>query len=241
MDTKQLLSFGLDMILPPSCVICRARLSAQGLCGTCWAGLQPITDPLCSACGRPLPHAMRTDLCGACHNHLPIINPLRALYRYNEVTRRLVVPFKHNDRLDMLPVLQRMLAPLFADMTETNPLVVPVPLHRWRFFTRRYNQAAELARALCQNQNITHLYQPDLLFRQKHTVSMGRLSRTDRAANVKRAFRTDEQTPQLAAGRNILLIDDVMTTGATLESCARCLRAQTTCKDISALVFARVI
>ena len=83
MDIKQLLSFGLDMILPPSCVICRARLSAQGLCGTCWAGLQPITDPLCSACGRPLPHAMRTDLCGACHNQLPIINPLRALYRYN--------------------------------------------------------------------------------------------------------------------------------------------------------------
>ena len=95
---------------------------------------------------------MRTDLCGACHNHLPIINPLRALYRYNEVTRRLVVPFKHNDRLDMLPVLQRMLAPLFADMTENNPLVVPVPA-QMAVFTRRYNQAAELARFV-QNWNI---------------------------------------------------------------------------------------
>ncbi|MGB0810414.1 MAG: double zinc ribbon domain-containing protein, partial [Candidatus Puniceispirillaceae bacterium] len=67
MRTKQILNFGLDLILPPSCVVCRARLSAHGLCGACWAELQPITDPFCSACGRPLPYAMRADLCGACH------------------------------------------------------------------------------------------------------------------------------------------------------------------------------
>ena len=241
MRIKQILSFGLDLILPPSCIICRARLSAHGLCGPCWAELQPITNPLCSACGRPLPYAMRTDLCAACHIRLPMVKPLRALYRYNDMTRRLVVPFKHNDRLDMLPVFQQMMAPLFAEMTAHSPLVVPVPLHRWRFFTRRYNQAAELARTLCQKQNTVHLYQPDLLFRQKHTISMGRLSRTDRAANVRGAFRTDVRTRQLATGRNILLIDDVMTTGATLQSCARCLRAETACNEIGALVLARVL
>ena len=241
MRTKQILNFGLDLILPLSCVFCRARLSAHGMCGACWVELQPITDPLCSACGRPLPYAMRTDLCGACHIRLPEVRPLRALYRYNEMTRRLVVQFKHSDRLDMLPMLQRVMAQRFSELTANSPLVVPVPLHRWRFFLRRYNQAAELARRLCQTQNTAHLYQPDLLVRRKHTVSMGQLSRGDRAANVRGAFSTRAQTRQLAAGRDILLIDDVMTTGATLESCAKCLRAETDCRQIGALVLARVL
>ena len=241
MGIKQILNFGLDLILPPSCVVCRERLSAHGLCGACWAGLQPITDPLCSACGRPLPYAMRTDLCGACHTRLPEVRPLRALYRYDEMTRRLLVPFKHNDRLDMLPMLRRMMAQRFSELSVNSPLVVPVPLHRWRFFLRRYNQAAELARTLCQSQNAAHLYQPDLLFRRKHTVSMGRLSRNDRAANVRGAFSTRAHIRRLAADQDILLIDDVMTTGATLESCAKCLRAETDCRQISALVLARVL
>ena len=150
MRTKQILNFGLDLILPPSCVVCRARLSAHGLCGACWADLQPITDPLCSACGRPLPYAMRTDLCGACHIRLPEVRPLRALYRYNEMTRRLVVPFKHSDRLDMLPMLQRMMAQRFSELTANSPLVVPVPLHRWRFSSaaiiRQQNWRADCAR-----------------------------------------------------------------------------------------------
>lgn len=164
-----------------------------------------------------------------------------ALYRYNQMTRRLVVPFKHSDRLDMLPMLQRMMAQRFSELTANSPLVVPVPLHRWRFFLRRYNQAAELARRLCQTQNNANLYQPGLLVRRKHTVRMGQLSRGDRAANVRGAFSTRAQTRQLAAGRDILLIDDVMTTGATLESCAKCLRAETDCRQIGALVLARVL
>ena len=156
------------------------------------------------------------------------------------MTRRLVVPFKHSDRLDMLPILQQMMAHRFAQMITKRPLVIPVPLHRWRFFTRRYNQAAELARTLCQTHHAAHLYQPDLLFRYKHTPSMGHLSRAERAANVASAFRTSARTRHLATGRNILLIDDVMTTGATLESCAKCLRAETDCRAISAVVLARV-
>lgn len=178
---------------------------------------------------------------GTCHARPPAVKPLRALYRYNDMARRLLVPFKHNDRLDMLPVLRRMMVPLFSELTADSPLVIPVPLHRWRFFSRRYNQSAELARTLCQARNSLHLYQPDLLVRRKHTVSMGRLSRTARHANVRGAFSTNERTRNLAAGRNILLIDDVMTTGATLESCARCLRSETDCATIGALVVARVV
>ena len=83
-----------------------------------------------------------------CHIRLPEVRPLRALYRYNEMTRRLVVPFKHSDRLDMLPMLQRMMAQRFSELTANSPLVVPVPLHRWLFFLRCYNQAEELARRL---------------------------------------------------------------------------------------------
>lgn len=241
MPVKQLLRTGLDLVLPPCCSICRARLFAPGLCGSCWAGLQPITDPLCAACGRRLPYAMPTDLCAACHASPPVVTPLRALFCYNDMSRRLVVPFKHADRLDMLPVLCRMMAQIFAELTTDNPLVIPVPLHRWRFFMRRYNQSAELARSLCQAQNKEHLYQPGLLFRQKNTVSMGHLSRADRTANVRGAFWIAPSRRHIAAGRDILLIDDVMTTGATLESCAKCLRTQTDCANIGALVLARVL
>lgn len=241
MRTKQLLTFGLDLLLPPCCSICRTRLSVPGLCGACWSGLEPITDPLCQACGRPLPYAMPADLCGRCHAEPPVVTPLRALYRYNEMARRLLVPFKHADRLDILPVLQRMMAARFAELTTDDPLVIPVPLHRWRFFARRYNQSAELARTLCQAQNKLYLYQPDLLFRIKYTPSMRHKRRADRQANVKGAFTTRPDSRQIAAGRDILLIDDVMTTGATVESCAKCLRDQTDCRAIGALVVARVI
>ena len=241
MALRQALTFGLNLILPPCCTICRMRLSAPGLCGSCWAGLEPITDPLCQACGWPLAHAMPTDLCGRCHAEPPVVTPLRAVYRYNDMARRLVVPFKHSDRLDMLPVLQRMMAARFAELIQNDPLVIPVPLHRWRFFTRRYNQSAELARRLCQTQNRADLYQPDLLIRKRHTPSMGHMRRADRRANVKGAFTIRPEHGPVAAGRDILLIDDVMTTGATLESCARSLRTQTDCQAIGALVVARVI
>lgn len=226
-----------DTLLPLLCPDCRAPLAGAGLCGQCWSGLQAIEEPLCRCCGRGLPHQLPDNLCLACHLNPPPLGRIRAGYLYNDASRRLLLPFKHGDRLDLGPVLAQLLAAAFGRLAEPGMLVLPVPLHRTRYFKRRYNQSAELARLLCASPAGRGLRPaPGLLRRVRATRQMGGLGPAARQRNVKNAFALSRP---LIAGQPILLIDDVMTTGATLHEAARCLK-KAGAGQVDALVFARV-
>jgi ComF family protein len=228
----------LDIALPPRCLACGTIVADPGtLCATCWPDVDFIASPLCACCGLPLSADTGGDhlLCGACLAARPPWRRARAVFRYRGVGRELVISFKHGDRLDAAPTLARWLARAGAELLADCDLIVPVPLHRRRLFARRYNQSAVLALALgklCATPAAV-----DALIRVRHTSSQGGLDRRGRAANVRGAVAVARRA--LVKGRRVVLIDDVLTTGATVGVCVRALlRAGAISVDI--LTLARV-
>jgi len=213
----------VDLVLPVRCVKRGVPVGEAGtLCPTCWADLTFITAPLCACCGLPFSFAAPGDSrCGQCIAVPPPYARARAALVYDEGCRGLVLAFKHGDRTDLAPVFGRWLARAGAELLAGADLLVPVPLHRWRLFRRRYNQAALLAQALARESGVACM--PDLLVRRRATPSQGGLGRRGRARNVAGAFALSRRARDLVPGRAILLIDDVHTTGATLGECAKLL------------------
>ncbi|HYC05434.1 MAG TPA: ComF family protein [Azospirillaceae bacterium] len=230
----------LDLLLPPRCLGCGTDVAKAGaLCGACWAGMSFIAPPHCARCGLPFEYAVEGEsLCGACIADPPLYNRCRAVFAYDEASRKLVLAFKHGDRTDAARAFGTWLARAGAELLRDADLVAPVPLHRWRLFRRRYNQAALLAQAVEKVGGVPAI--PDLLARRRATPSQGGLSRKGRARNVKGAIAVRPSRASLVEGARIVLVDDVFTTGATAEECARVLlRAGAARVDVLAL--ARVI
>jgi ComF family protein len=214
----------LDALLPPQCLACRAIVERAGqLCATCWRGMSFIAPPYCACCGLPFEvEAGQDALCGECLATPRAFDRARAVLRYDGSSRGPILAFKHGDRTDAAPAFARWLLPAVGDLLAEADLIVPVPLHRWRLWRRRYNQAALLALRL--RRLARKPVAPDLLQRRRATPSQGRLSRAERLRNVTGAFAVPPRRRAAVAGKRILLVDDVMTTGATVEACARALR-----------------
>ena len=229
-----------SVMVPQTCALCQSFTKSPGLCSSCWKGLAAISEPQCAACGRPLPYAMPDSLCAHCYIQPHYARPIRAGFCYNEGSRKLILPFKHGDRLDIAPVMARMLLPLFYPLASSADFVVPVPLHHRRYFKRRYNQSAEMARQLCIYTGMQQKFAPNLIIRHKNTRQMGGLSRAQRKQNVAAAFQITKADTDLL-GKQILLIDDVMTTRETINQCARLLLKNGQAAGVSALIFARVV
>lgn len=130
---------GLDNLLPPRCPLCRRYSLDTGLCAACWRGLVLINDPMCRRCGRPLAYAGPSDLCAVCLTTPPPLALIRALSVYNDISRQLILQFKHGDGLHITPLLVRLMAPMLVGLASRDTLVVPTPLHRARYLKRRYN------------------------------------------------------------------------------------------------------
>jgi len=213
----------LDAILPPVCLRCQSPVADPGtLCPDCWSKIAFVSAPLCATCGRPFeidPGAQM--VCGACLASPPRYGRARAVLRYDDETKPLILRFKHGDRLEGAPAFARWLARAGAELLEGADLLVPVPLHRWRLAARRYNQAAVLAQALVPLVGVACV--PDLLVRRRHSPSQGHLGPDARRRNVAGAFVLPPRNLARTEGRRIVLIDDVMTTGATVNECARVL------------------
>jgi ComF family protein len=229
----------LDLVMPPQCLSCRGQIGAQGgLCAACWNEIHFLGRPCCVRCGHPFALEAQTGLtCGACLKEPPAFDRARAAFSYDAASKGLVLSFKHADR----PGLARYFAPWMAqaarDLLADAELLVPVPLHRHRLLHRRYNQAALLAQALARHSAAE--YCPDLLRRQRRTAPQGTLSRSERQRNIKGAFTLGRQAGR-AAGRRVVLVDDVLTTGATIGSCAELLRAAGAVR-IDVVTLARVV
>lgn len=232
----------LDAVLPPQCLACDALVATPGsLCGACWAEAKFIAAPQCAVCGVPFAFEMGPEaLCGACSRARPDYDRARAVLRYDDLGRRLVVAFKHGDRTHGAPTFGRWLARAGADLLADADWVAPVPLHRWRLLRRRFNQSAMLALALCRaSDGGAERFAPELLQRRRRTPSQAGLNAAQRQRNVRNAFFVTPRAAAALAGRRVLLVDDVLTTGATVSECARVLR-RAGASAVDVLTLARV-
>lgn len=236
----RLVEKALDILLPPQCQACGELVGGGGmLCLPCWESVQFLNPPHCAACGLPFEFDLgEGTLCGACIRERPVYRRARAAVAYGETSRRILLAFKHGDRTEAAPALGRWLLRAGADLFPEADALVPVPLHWTRLFLRRYNQAALLAREVGRLTGLP--VHADLLLRGRRTPSQGHLTRNQRHDNVKGAFRVRPSRRGLAEGKRLLLVDDVLTTGATVEACARVLlRAGAAAVDV--LTVARVM
>lgn len=239
----------LNVILPPRCPLTGAIVDENGaLSAEAWEKLTFIRPPACRQCGYPFSLSLEDQtqgdgaFCGPCLKSPPAYDRARASLLYDEASRDLILAFKHGDRTDFVPCLNKMLMRAAADLlgeelTEQSWLCAPVPLHPLRLLKRRYNQSALLAAAL--SRTLRYDYGPDLLKRTRHTPPQGHLSSKDRYKNVRTAFAVTQKYASCVRGRNILLVDDVFTSGATIEACARTLK-KAGAAQIYAVTVARV-
>jgi ComF family protein len=212
----------LDLIFPPHTLDQTARVQSSGLSAEAWTRVAFIAEPLCDGCGAPFEYAT-AERCAACLARPRAFARARAAVLYDDASRDLILQFKHADRTDLARLLSGWVSRAADDLLAQADVVAPVPLHRSRLLARRYNQAAELARPLARRHGLAFL--PDALVRAKRTESQAGKSGSGRRRNVAGAFAVPAARRRRVEGRRILLIDDVLTTGATAEACARALLA----------------
>jgi ComF family protein len=232
--------FVLDVALPPLCPSCREPLGdGHGLCAGCWAKLSFIEPPYCARLGIPFVYDPGPGLLSmeAIANP-PAYDRARAAVRYDDVARALVHKFKYSDHMELAAMMGQWMARAGRELTREADALVPVPLHWRRLWARRFNQSASLAAAVSRSTAVPVLYES--LKRVRATPQQVGLDKGERAQNVSGAFRVAPERKADVAGRRLVIVDDVLTSGATVDACARALlRAGAAHVDV--LTFARVV
>lgn len=239
MQVIQALAPVIDLVFPPRCPLCGGAIRAQtGLCASCWSTLEIPGDPACRSCSRPMPDDAGPDaLCLPCLAAPPAHDGIVAATLYNESSRKLVLGLKHGRKLALARLTGALLAARLPQLEE-GLLLVPVPLHRWRLWRRGYNQAAEIARELARRTPSRLVV--DGLLRRKRTPSLGSLGKAARKRALQGAIAVNPHKSGLIRGASIVLVDDVLTSGATSDACVRALR-RAGAERIVVACFARVI
>ena len=228
------------VLFPPVCASCRRHVSQPGtLCGPCWSGLRFLERPWCDVLGTPFSHEMGQGIVSAdAIANPPPFDKARAAVVHGGIARRMVHGLKYADRTELAPWMARWMVRAGGELIAEADVVVPVPLHRGRFFSRRFNQSAELARAISRLTGLP--FEPGALVRSRMTRQQVGLGTRERQDNVRGAFKVPEEGDIKVRGRRVLVVDDVYTTGATVSAAARALRKAGAAK-IHVLTFARVL
>jgi ComF family protein len=214
----------LDVIFPPQALDEGAAPLAPGFSADGWSRIAFIDGPLCDGCGAPFEYDQGAGVrCADCMAKPRAFARARAACLYDENSRGVILQFKHTDRTDLAPLFARWLSRAARDLIAEADAIAPVPLHPARLLSRRYNQAAEVARPLAAMSGTRYL--PDALVRRRATASQAGRSGSGRRRNVAAAFQVPPRRRRQIEGLRILLVDDVLTTGATAEGCARALKA----------------
>ena len=234
----------MHTVFPPRCICCGEAVGTDyGLCGPCWRETRFITDLVCDCCGAPLPGEAESGddatplLCDDCLAAPRPWSRGRAAFLYGGTGRQLVLALKHGDRLDLVPPLGAMLARAVQPILVPGMVVAPVPLHRNRLIRRMFNQSALLAQNLARREGLTCL--PDLFVRHRATGSQEGLGREDRFRNLEGAIGVRPRHGARIAGRHLLIVDDVLTSGATMAATAEA-ALQAGAAKVSVAVLARV-
>ncbi len=230
----------VDLVYPPRCPLCGAALAEQnGLCVDCWEQLALPGEPCCNCCQRPFREAAAEHglTCAVCLKDPPRHDGIAAATLYNDTSRRLVLNFKHGRKIALAPLLARLIAARLPPL-EGQWLAVPVPLHRLRLWQRGFNQSALLARELAKRTACELLV--DGLVRTKPTPALGGLGKRERARVLQGAIVANPKRKDLVKGAQILLVDDVLTSGATSSACVSALM-RAGARKVRIACFARVL
>ncbi len=239
--TRRGAEVALDLVYPPGCLACRRAVAAPGtLCPACWTKVRFIERPFCERLGTPFAQDLGAGLISPeAMADPPAWGRARAVAVYDEgPARALIHRLKYYDRMDVARPLGRWMARAGVELLEGADLLIPTPLHRWRLARRRFNQAAVLARVVSRESGVP--VEAMALERVKPTPPQVGLSKAQRAANMQGAFRVSDEGRGRVVGRRLVLIDDVLTSGATTNAAARAL-LRAGAASVDTLVFARVV
>jgi len=237
---RQAIRWPATLLFPATCAGCRRHVSQPGtLCARCWPALRLLERPWCEITGLPFSHDLGEGIVSpdAIANP-PAYDRARAAVAYTDVARRMVQNLKFRDRTELAPWMAGWMMRVGSELMTDCHVIVPVPLHRRRFLMRGFNQAAELARPLAARSGLD--FAPQALRRRKPTRQQVGLGLAQRQTNVRGAFEVSDAASILVKGRRVLLVDDVLTTGATVSACARALR-RAGATGVDVLAFARVL
>jgi ComF family protein len=235
---RAVLRTALDLALPPLCPACREPVEGRALCPACWSKLSFITRPYCERLGIPFVYDPGPGILSMeAIADPPAYRRARAAVRFDEISRALVHALKYGDRLDLAPMMGRWVSQAGRELLAEADALVPVPLHWRRLWARRFNQSAMLAAAISAESGVP--IAAGVLKRTKPTAQQVGLSRSERAANVQGAFRVPPECRGTVTGRRLILVDDVLTSGATVDGCARAL-LRAGAANVDVLIFARV-
>lgn len=229
-----------NFLFPPICIGCKSIVSHDGtLCASCWNGIRFIEKPYCPVMGTPFSHDLgKYFLSAEALSETPPFARLRSATIHQGLARHMTILLKFHDRTDLAPWMARWMLRAGEELITDCDMIIPVPLHRWRFWRRRFNQSAELSRHLAHFSSKPLCV--DILERSRNTRQQTTLSASQRKKNVDGAFRVAKEKQAELKGRHILLIDDVYTTGATLRAATRCL-SRYGAAQIDVLTFSRVL
>ena len=221
---KALLQKGLTFLIPHRCLLCRDEvLSEKSLCSQCWPKMSFISPPFCDCCGQPFDYEVDPkSLCGACLETAPFFHQARSALLYSPASKALLMRFKHGDETELAPTLATWLHLVGKELLHEADFLIPIPLHWTRLLARRYNQSALLAQSLSRISGI-----PCRLLglkRHKKTPSQGTMTKKQRHQNVAKAFSVPLPEREKLQGKKVVLIDDVLTSGATVEQASKTLK-----------------
>ncbi len=234
----------VDFVLPPRCPLTGEMVDSQGMVSPdAWKTLSFIAPPYCGACGHPFEFAVADGggaamLCAACLAEPPQYTKARAAMTYNDHSRDFILGFKHGDQTQSVVAMVPWLYQAGLEFWKDADVITPVPLHPWRLLRRRYNQAGLMGRVMADRTKIKFI--PDILLRTRHTPVQGHLNASERHKNVASAFSIHEKRLADVMGKNIVLIDDVYTTGSTVNECAKILK-KAGAGNVYILTLARVV
>ncbi len=238
---KALATRALDLVMPPHCPVTQEETTTHGALGaSAWGAAHFIDEPYCGRCGVPFAAAYGEEVeCPSCIAEPPDFDVARAALVYDDASHRMIVSFKHSDRTELAPMFAKWMARAGKAIITRDSILTPVPLHRWRLLTRRYNQSALLARGVAEKTGA--VLSIGEFVRKRATPPQKELSRDGRKRNVAGAFGYySDQARDCFKGGHVILVDDVLTTGATLSAAARTLKRAGAVR-VDALVLARVV
>ena len=229
----------IDILLPPRCLATGEIVDAPGMvCPAYWPKLQFIESPFCKICGIPFSFDIANDaMCAACMDLEPVFDCSRSAVVYNDASRKMILSFKYGDRLHAIHTFAPWMIRVGQELIDQADFIIPVPLHHRRLRERRFNQSALLAQEIARRS--VKLFIPDLLERTRHTIPQQGLNYKERGKNVHGAFGISKNHLGTLKGKTVLLVDDVFTSGATLNECARAMK-KAGAAAVNVLTIARV-
>lgn len=213
----------LDLILPHCCLACGREVKQGGfVCQQCFTEIDFITEPCCSICGIPFDYADHNSICLDCMQNKPDFDLARAVFLYEGVARKMALAFKYADKIEAVSYFSQLMINAGSIFFKNKiDYIIPVPIHRYKLILRKYNQSALLAREIAKKTGIQISY--DALIRNKNTKPQAMFHKKERFNNIKNVFKVNRT--EIIKNQNLLLIDDVLTTGATVSECAKIMKA----------------